>query len=142
MAKNPSGDDPTSTVPYVDMDGDQHFNGTSIWFEQSWLRLGAPTVATIASGVLTVTGSFVACAAESSTADQVDSIVVSGTTVTDGDLLILIADAGDTITFDDAVINLGAATRAVAPGGALILRYDAVDSEWTELVFLAGADNS
>lgn len=142
MAQSPSGDDPTTGVPFVDMDGDQHFNGTSLWFEQSWLRLGAPTVSTIASGVLTVTGSFTAAAAESSTADQVDSITVSGTTVADGDLLFIIADDGDTITFDDANINLGAATRAVAPGGCILLRYDGVESQWTEVVFLAGADNS
>lgn len=142
MAQNPSGDDPTATAPYQDRDGDQHFNGTSIWFEQSWLRLGAPTISTIASGVLTVTGSFISCAAESGTADQVDSITLSGTTVADGDLLILIADVGDTITFDDANINLGAATRAVAPGGCLLLRYDGAETQWTEVVFLAGADNA
>ena len=141
MAQSPAGEY-EATAPYVDMDGDQHFNGTSLYFEQAWLRLGAPTVSTIASGVLTVTGSFTAAAAESSTTDQVDSITVSGTTVADGDLLVIIADAGDTITFDDANINLGAATRAVAPGGALILRYDAADTSWTELVFLAGSDNS
>lgn len=142
MAQSPSGDDPTSTVPYVDMDGDQHFNGTSLWFEQSWLRLGAPTISTIATGVLTVTGSFISMAAESSTTDTVDSITVSGTTVADGDLLVLIADDGDTITVDDANINLGAATRAVGPGGCLILRYDGVETQWTEVVFLAGADNA
>lgn len=142
MAQSPSGDDPTATAPYVDMDGDQHFNGTSLYFEQAWLRLGAPTVSTIASGVLTCAGSFIACAAESSTTDTVDSIALSGTTVANGDLLILIADAGDTITFDDAVINLGAATRAVGPGGCLILRYDGAESQWTEVVFLAGADNA
>jgi hypothetical protein len=141
MAQNPAGEY-EADAPYVDQDGDQHFNGTSLYFEQAWLRLGAPTVSTIATGVLTVTGSFIACAAESSTSDTVDSIVVSGTDVADGDLLILIADVGDTITFDDAVINLGAATRAVAPGGCLILRYDGAETQWTEVVFLAGADNA
>lgn len=140
MAQNPSGDDPTSTVPYVDMDGDQHFNGTSIWFEQSWLRLGTPNICTIASGVLTCTGSFVAAAAESGTTDTVDSIALSGATATNGDLLIIIADTGDTITFDDANIDLGDTTRAVAPGGIIILRYDG--TSWVEVVFLAGADNA
>lgn len=142
MAQNPAGDDNRAGNPFIDMDGDQHFNGTSIWFEQSWLRLGAPTISTIASGVLTVTGSFISMAAESSTTDQVDSITVSGTTVADGDLLVLIADVGDTITVDDAAINLGAATRAVGPGGCLILRYDGAETQWTEVVFLAGADNA
>jgi hypothetical protein len=140
MAQNPAGEY-EADAPYVDQDGDQHFNGTSLYFEQAWLRLGAPTISTIASGVLTVTGSFISMAAESSTTDTVDSITVSGTTVADGDLLVLIADVGDTITVDDANINLGAATRAVAPGGILILRYDGAETQWTEVVFLAGADN-
>lgn len=142
MAQSPSGDDIKAGNPYVDNEGDQHFNGTSLWFEQSWLRLGAPNICTIASGVLTCTGSFVAMAAESSTTDTVDSIALSGTTVADGDLLILIADVGDTITVDDANVNLGAATRAVAPGGCLILRYDGAESQWTEVVFVAAADNA
>lgn len=142
MAQSPSGDDPTTGVPYTDMDGDFHLNGTSLWVEGSWLRLGAPTISTIASGVLTVTKSFTAMAAESSTTDQVDSITLSGTTVADGDLLVLIADSGDTITLDDASINLGAATRAVGPGGCIVLRYDGVESQWTEVVFLAGSDNA
>lgn len=144
MARSITGDDPTSTAAYVDVDGDTHFNGSNVFFEAATtlLSLGAPTVSTIASGVLTVTGSFVAAAAESSTADQVDSIVLSGRTVADGDLLVCIADVGDTITFDDASINLGAATRAVAPGGCLVLRYDAAETQWTEVIFLAGADNA
>lgn len=144
MARTITGDDPTATAGYVDVDGDTHFNGSNVFFEAATtlLSLGAPAVSTIASGVLTVTGSFVAAAAESSTTDQVDSIVLSGRTVADGDLLVCIADVGDTITFDDANINLGDATRAVAPGGCLILRYDAAESQWTELVFLAGADNA
>lgn len=50
--------------------------------------------------------------------------------------------AGHTITVDDANINLGAATRAVAPGGSLLLRYDGVEDQWTEVAFLAAADNA
>lgn len=139
MAQNPTGDDPTAGVPFVDMDGDQHFSGASIWLEGSFLRLGAPDVVTIASGVATVTKGFTAFAAESSTADQVDTITVSG--AVEGDLLICVADTGDTITFDDANINLGAATRAVAAGGILVLRYDET-GQWTEVLFLASADNA
>jgi hypothetical protein len=138
MAQSPSGDDPTATAPYVDMDGDQHFNGTSIWFEQSRLRLGAPTIVTIASGVATTTAGFVALAAESSTADQLDTLTVAG--AVDGDLILLVPDVGDTITVDDANINLGAATRAIAPGGHLLLYFNA--TKWNELTFLAGADNA
>lgn len=142
MAQNPSGDDNVAGNMFVDSDGDVHFNGTSLYFEQSWLRLGAPTISTIASGVLTVAGSFISMASESGTSDTVDSIVVSGTTVANGDLLVLISDVGDTNTLDDAVINLGAATRAVGPGGCIILRYDAAETQWSEVVFLAGSDNA
>ncbi len=60
----------------------------------------------------------------------------------DGDLLLLTTVAGHTITVDDANINLGAATRAVAPGGSLLLRYDGVEDQWTEVAFLAAADNA
>lgn len=50
-----------------------------------------------------------------------------------------VSKATNTITFDDANINLGAATRAVAPGGAIALYYDG--TEWTELAFIAATDN-
>ena len=100
--------------------------------------LGAHQTATIASGVLTVTKSYVWAAAESSTTDTVDSIVFAD--AEDGTLLLIVADTGDTITIDDANIDLGAATRAVAPGGCILLRYDG--TSWAEVLFLAGADNS
>ncbi len=100
--------------------------------------LGAHQTATIASGVLTVTKSYVWAAAESSTTDTVDSIVFTG--ATDGTLLLIVADTGDTITIDDANIDLGAATRAVAPGGCILLRFDG--TSWAEVLFLAAADNA
>lgn len=138
MAQSPSGDDPTATAPYQDMDGDRHENGTSIWYEGAKLRLGTPPIVTIVSGVATVTTGFVALAAESSTTDTVDTITVAG--AVDGDLLLIVPDAGDTITIDDANINLGAATRALAPGGSMLLYYNV--NKWNELTFLAGADNA
>ena len=138
MAYNPSGDDNLAGNPFLDMDGDVHLNGTSVYVEGSFLRLGAPTVVTIASGVATITTGFVALAAESSTTDQLDTITVSGARV--GDVLLLVADTGDTITVDDANIDLGAATRAIGPGGHLKLWYDG--TSWCELTFLAGADNA
>lgn len=97
----------------------------------------AASEATVASGVLTVTTPFVNVLPESSTADQVDSIVYTG--AVEGTILICVSKATNTITFDDANINLGAATRAVAPGGAIALYYDG--SQWTELVFIAATDN-
>jgi hypothetical protein len=105
-------------------------------------RLGAAEAVTIASGVATVTKSHVRLTSESSTSDQLDSIVLGGgRTVADGDILLLRPVAGHTITVDDANINLGAATRAVAPGGSLLLVYDGGEAQWTEVAFLAGADN-
>ena len=104
----------------------------------AFFGFGAPEEATIASGVLTVTKPLVRPLPESSTADQVDSIVYTG--AQEGDILILVSDATNTITVDDANINLGAATRAIAPGGTLVLRYDG--TQWTEVLFLAASDNA
>ncbi len=104
------------------------------------LRFGAAEACTIVSGVLTVTSSYVRVTSESSTADQVDTITKAG--VAEGDILVLIPTDGHTITVDDANIDLGAATRAVAPGGALILHYNGTATSWQELTFLAAADNA
>ena len=113
------------------------------------IRMGATAVfgfgtgatATLATGVLTATKAYMIMDAEGAgTTDQLDSISGPGTPA-DGDLLLLVPNATDTITVDDANINLGAATRAVAPGGSLLLRYDGGESQWTEVAFLTGADN-
>jgi hypothetical protein len=140
--RSPSGDDQTAGLqPYYDIEGDFHLNGSNVFHEGVGIRLGTPTICTIASGVLTVTGSFIAAAAESGTSDTVDSIVWNnGAPVGAGDYLLIVPDTGDTITFDDANINLGAATRAVAPGGHISLYYDG--TEWTELTFLTASDNA
>jgi len=123
--------------PHIDSQGHVHLNATSVFVEGSLLRLGAPTVVTIASGVATITTGFVALAAESSTTDQLDTLTLSGAGA--GDFVLLVADTGDTITVDDANIDLGAATRAIGPGGCLALRHDG--TSWCEVFFLAGADN-
>ena len=102
-----------------------------------FLGFATLTTPTIASGVLTVTGSFVDPQPQSSTTDQVDSIVMTG--VQAGDLLFIHVPATNTITFDDNAINLAAATRAVAPGGSILLVYDG--AQWSELFFTAATDN-
>lgn len=102
------------------------------------LRLGAAETPTIVSGVLTVTRPYVNPLPESSTSDTVDSIVYTG--AVDGQLLLIHVPATNTITFDDAAINLGAATRAVAPGGSLLLVFDG--TQWSEIVFNAATDNA
>lgn len=102
--------------------------------------LGTGEAVTIATGVATVTKPYVILDAEGAgTTDQLDTITYTG--VADGDLLLLVPNATDTITVDDANINLGAATRAIAPGGSLLLRYDGTETQWTEVAFLTAADN-
>ena len=100
---------------------------------------GALETPTIDTGVLTTTKSFVNPLPESGTTDTVDSIVTSPAAV-EGDILIIHVPATNTITFDDANINLAAATRAVAPGGTLGLIYDG--TEWTEMFFTTATDNA
>lgn len=99
------------------------------------LNLGAATTPTIATGVLAVTSSHVNPLPESGTADTVDSIEKTGQAA--GDLLLVHVPATNTITFDNsATMLLGAATRAVAPGGSLLLI--AVSATiWHEVSFLA-----
>lgn len=130
--------DVTGGGPFADIDGDVHLNNNSLFTEGALLRLGAPDVVTIASGVATITKGFTALAAESSTTDTVDTLTLVG--AGEGDVVLIVADTGDTITFDDANIDLGAATRAVAPGGCIALRFDG--TSWVEMFFLAGADNA
>jgi len=99
---------------------------------------------TIASGVLTVSKFAVDPQPESGTSDTVDSITwdpgPGGPKLQAGDLLLIHVPATNTITFDDANINLAAATRAVAPGGSLLLVYDG--TQWSEVVFTAATDNA
>jgi hypothetical protein len=97
-----------------------------------------PELVTIAAGVATLTKSDVILAAESGTTDQLDSIVFPN--ARPGTRLTIRADVGDTITLDNANFNLGAATRAVGPGGSITMEQD-VAGEWTEQSFVAGTDN-
>jgi len=100
------------------------------------LSFGAAEENTVSSGVLTVTQSSVNVLPESSTTDTVDSITWTG--VTEGAILLCRSEATNTITFDNsATLLLGAATRAVAPGGCLILLFHG--TTWVELSFLAAA---
>lgn len=107
--------------------------------EATKFGFGTGEAVTIASGVATVTKPFVVLDAEGAgTTDQLDTITYDSAAA--GDFLLLTVNATDTITVDDANINLGAATRAIAPGGALLLYYDG--TEWTELVFITATDNA
>ena len=102
------------------------------------LSLGTPETVTLVSNVATITKSHVILDAEGAgTTDQLDTLTLASAAA--GDVVLLRVNATDTITVDDANINLGAATRAIAPGGALLVYYDG--TEWTELVFIAATDN-
>ena len=98
--------------------------------------LTTPTIS--GGGVLTVTGSLVDPQPAGGTTDTVDTITMAG--VQAGDILLIHIPATNTITFDDASINLAAATRAVAPGGSLLLVYDG--TQWSEVTFIAATDNT
>lgn len=104
------------------------------------MGIGAAEEVTVDSGDITVTGQYVRITSESSTADQVDTITKAD--AADGDMLLCVAAATHTITFDDANIDLGAGTRAVAPGGHLLLLYNGDSTSWQELTFLAASDNA
>ena len=122
--------DPTGQVT---LGAGLRFDGTAGFF-----GLGPAQAVTIATGVATVTAPYVILDAEGAgTTDQLDTITYTG--AADGDLLLLTVTATDTITVDDANINLAAATRAIAPGGSLLLRFDG--TEWTEVLFTAATDN-
>ncbi len=102
------------------------------------VSLGTPEVVTILSGVATITRSFVRAAAESGTTDTIDTITKADAKI--GDLLYLEADVGDTITVDDANINLGDATRVLTNiGQYLVLMFNG--TEWAEMSYCAG-DNT
>ena len=96
--------------------------------------------ATIASGVLTVTDltPVIVVVGEGANNDTLDTFTVTNKNV--DDTVMLISDGSDTITVDDANIDLGAATRAVAPGGNIVLRWDG--TSWAEVSFLADANNA
>lgn len=108
--------------------------------EQRRRMAGGISTPTIASGVLTVPGNqfVVNPLPEAGAADQLDSIVTRPPARA-GDLLLLHVPATNTITVDDANINLAAATRAIAPGGSLLLVFDG--TEWSEVLFTAATDN-
>ena len=95
---------------------------------------------TIASGVATVTKltPVILLVGEGAANDTLDTLTVAD--IQAGDETCLICDGSDTITVDDANIDLGAATRAIAPGGSLGLRYDG--TSWVETYFLTAADNA
>jgi len=99
---------------------------------------GAGEAVTIATGVATVTKPYVILDAEGAgTTDTLDSITYTGQAA--GDLLLLTTTATDTITADNsATLILGAATRAIAPGGSLLLLATS-GTVWREITFLTAA---
>lgn len=97
--------------------------------------LGSGEAVTISSGVATVTRPYVILDAEGAgTTDTLDSITYTGQAA--GDILLLTTNATDTITADNsATLLLGAGTRAIAPGGSLLLLATSA-TVWQEIAFL------
>lgn len=104
----------------------------------SHVGFGAGEAVTLVSGVATVTKPYVILDAEGAgTTDTLDSITYTGQAA--GDLLLLTVNATDTITADNSVtMLLGAATRAIAPGGSLLLLATSA-TVWVEIAFLTAA---
>ncbi len=105
----------------------------------SHMGLGAAQAVTLAAGVATITKPYARLESSSGTTDTLSSITYTG--AVDGDLLLLVPDADDTITIDDTTIWLGngADSRALAPNCSILLRYDGVNSAWMEVLFNAAA---
>ena len=85
------------------------------------INLGVPVDATVASGVLTVTGlgSSINLIGEGATTDTITSIVKADQVI--GDLLFIRSLDADVMTFDNgATILLSAATHAIAVGGSIL----------------------
>ena len=99
---------------------------------------GGAQIATIGTGAVSATTEetgVLVLAAESGTADDLDSILVTGSDeVLSGDTLILRADAGDTITVKHNTGNIhldGSADKALVNGNQLMLIYNGTD--WVQL---------
>ena len=123
--------------PYNDVDGDMHLNANRFFSDGGVFSLGTPEAVTLATGVATITSSYVQVVSEDGATDTLTSIVLAG--VGAGDVVLLVPEPSDTITVDDASIDLAANTRAIAPGGCLALIYNG--TQWAELFFLAASDN-
>lgn len=84
MARNPSGDDNVADVaaPFVDMDGDQHFNGNVVFIEASPLDFGEGRLSDlIISGTVAVTIPTIAATNSDSVAVNVASAFTASITV-------------------------------------------------------------
>lgn len=106
---------------------------------------GLRTVVTISvGGVLAINSPYIQVAANSGTADDLDTITSSGPVAAEGDTILLTADIGDTITVtENGNILLVGTTRVLGAAGTadtmlLVKRSDAPET-WAEVSY---ADNS
>jgi len=127
-------------------EGDMHYNASSellgfrfdtftrIFATRYGSNMGASAVlATIATGAVTVTSVRNRLAAESGVTDDVDTINTTPSAST-GDLLVVEADTGDTITLKHNIGNIhldGSTDKALVNGNRLLLMWDGTD--WTQL---------
>jgi hypothetical protein len=94
-----------------------------------FINLGGEPILTISAGAVTATKSRHIIAAETGTAD--DLATINGGS--DGDLLILQADTGDTITFKDGTGNILLAGDFVASGLSSTLTLVFAGTNWLEI---------
>ena len=115
------------------------YPGDTIDYGDPVVKKSIQTV-TIVGGVATVSyfTPVVKLAAESSTSDTLDTLTVVD--VQEGDIIHLVADAGDTITVDDASIDLLAATVALTADSTLSLRYNG--TQWSQMYTVVSPDNA
>ena len=97
-------------------------------------------VITIAGGVATVAAltPVIELTGEGGADDTLTTLTVAG--VRTGDTVMLVATAGDTITVDDATIDLVAGTVAVAGDTTLLLRYNG--TQWSQVATTISVDNA
>ena len=105
---------------------------------------GLRTVETIATGVLTISSGYIQVAAESGTADSLDTITSASPAALPGDTIVLTADIGDTITVTEAGnIVLTGTTRVLGAAGTadtmLLIKKSDGPETWAELSY---SDNS
>lgn len=136
MARTITGDDPTSTAPYTDMDGDVHWNGTTIYTESATLDFAEGTLTNlICSGTVAVTiPSFAADTCDSVAVDVASAFTASitvGSFVLASPLEALptnclstgaYVNATDTITCTFASSEAGAVTGASKNFRFLVLK--------------------
>ena len=133
--------------PSTPSNGDIWYNGTDARWkgtlsgnDRTILGIVGPSfdastfTSTISTGSVSALRGTIVLAAETGTADDLDTLNVVGSSVQDGDTIILRADTGDTITVKHNTGNIhldASADKALVNGNQLMLIYNGTD--WLQL---------